>query len=165
MKGQAESLLVRAVGASADDLGQVVAAKLHNNMLRMDPSFDFRALGHRNFTQYLASSPRVKLLRPRGRTDVLVELVSDQYQKGGGPGEPSVSFDSWDSAVDAAWSEIRGDPISGSKAAAEAAKALGVSKISVSPYRNLQGLLDASELLQARWSRDGNAISPRRVSA
>ena len=67
----------------------------------------------------------------------------------------------WDADIDAAWSKVRGSSIAGSKAAAEAAKVLGVSKVSASRYKNLQGLLDASELLQSRWSREGNAILRR----
>ena len=191
----AESLLDRAMGTSTDDLGHVVAAKLHNTMLRMDPSFDFRALGHRNFTQFLAASPRVNIRRPGGRGDVLVEPAVSQNQhvihrggvvpsepavsqnqhvlqpERGVPSEPAVSqnqqgiqqlevveSDSWASQIDAAWSKISGDSISGSKAASEAAKVLGVSKVSASRFKNLQGILDASEQLKSRWSRQGNTI-------
>ena len=47
--------------------------------------------------------------------------------------------------MDATWSNIRDQPISGSKAAAEAAKVLGVPKVSSSRFKTLQGILDASE--------------------
>ena len=163
LKSEAEGLLIRVIDASADDHGQVVAAKLHSTMLRMDPSFDFRALGHRTFTHFLAASPLVKLLRPRGHGDVLVERVSSQ-DRGGREPEQAVADGTWDSQIDAAWAEVRGDTIAGSKAAAEAAKVLGLPKVSASRYKNLQGLLDASELLRSRWSREGNAIR-RRVPA
>jgi len=156
---QAESLLVRAVEASTDDLGHVVAAKLHNAMLRMDPSFDFRALGYKTFTQFLESSTVVKIRRPRGRGDVLVELTAGQNQGVTYHHEP------WDSEIDAAWSRIRGNSMSGSKAAAEAAKVLGVSKVSATRYKNLQGLLDSSELLRAHWFREGNTIVRRGAAA
>lgn len=168
LKAAADSLLTRAVEASADAQGQVVAAKLHNTMLRMDPSFDFRAIGHRFFTQFLTASTAIKLNRPRGGGDVMVELaptkghiemvVGDSAQAGSGD---SAQTGSWDTAIDSAWSNVPGDTISGSKAAAEAAKVLSVSKLSVSRYRSLQGLLDASELLRARWSRDGNTVLRR----
>ena len=91
LKEQAQSLLERAVRASTGESDQVVAAALHNTMLRMDPSFDFRALGHKVFTQFLASSPLVKLNRPRGRGDVLVELSGGQSQKPVQPREPVTS--------------------------------------------------------------------------
>ena len=186
LEEQAESLLVRAVAASTDDLGQVGGAKLHNTIRRMDPSFDFRALGHRSFTQFLASSHLVKLQRPRGHGDVLVELAAGQMrgtplaeqpvsqmrgtplaeqpvgQMRGTPlAEQPPAPDAWDSAVDAAWSQVPGSPVAGSKAAAEAAKVLGASKLSASRYKSLQVLLDASELLRSRWSREGNAIRRR----
>ena len=159
---QADSLLVRAMEASLDDQGQVVAAKLHNTMLRMDPSFDFRALGARNFTQFLAASAPVELRRPRGRGDVLVELAVVQIHRDKQNRE-SAGAGSWESEIDAAWSRIPGDSIAGSKAAAEAAKVLGVAKVSASHYKNLQGLLDTSEFLHSRWSREGNAILRRRA--
>ena len=163
LKSQAESLLVRAVKASTDELGQVVAAKLHNTMLRMDPSFDFRPLGHGTFTHFLDSTPLVALHRPRGRGDVLVELTGGQPHREERPKESSVpaSSESWDVEVDATWSNIRDQPISGSKAAAEAAKVLGVPKVSSSQFKTLQGILDASELLRGRWSRKGNTILRR----
>lgn len=170
LKEQGESLLERAMAASTDDQGQVVAAKLHNNLLRMDPSFDFRSLGHKTFTQFLASSPKVTIRRPRGYGDVLVELAAGQEQTPAGqeqtpidPGNASVD-DSWDYQIDTAWSGIPGGSMSGSKAAAEAAKVLGISKLSASRFKNLQRLLDSSELLRAHWSRDGNNIR-RRVDA
>ena len=178
LKVMVDSLLERAIGASTDELGQVVAAKLHNTMLRMDPSFDFRAMGHRTFTQFLAASPIVNIRRPRGRGDVLVELAAGQTQKRIQPGvipsepagsqfhqdtqpEESALTDSWGSQIDAVWSQMPGDSISGSKAASEAAKVLGVSKISASRFKTLQGILDAIEHLKTRWSRQGNTILRR----
>ena len=160
LKEQGESLLVRAVGASADEAGQVVAAKLHNTMLRMDPSFNFRDLGHKTFTQFLASAKGVTLHRPRGRGDVLVEIASGQVMVAGPTREPGPAG-AWDEAVYVAWSQISGDLIAGSKAASEAAKVLGIPKISVSRYKTLQGLLEASELLRTHWSREGNGIRKR----
>ena len=178
LKQDARSLLQRAIEASVDEQGQVLAAKLHNTILRMDPSFDFRTLEYRSFTQFLAAfSPLVKLLRPRGRGDVMVEL-GQSHLKGDGQREPSQSQrrgnggreedsvgDSWGEAIDAAWAKIPGSPIAGSKAAAEAARVLGTAKLSDSRYKNLQGLLDASDTLRSMWRRDGNAIFRRVLPA
>ena len=163
LKAQAEDLLVRATRASTDDQGQVVAATLHNTMRRMDPSFDYRALGHRTFTNFLASSPRVKVNRPRGG-DVRVELVGDQNQRDNHTAEPAGANSSY-AEIDSAWSQIPGDSIAGSKAASKAAKVLGVSKVSASRYKNLQGLLDASELLRDRWFHERNTIRRRGVAS
>ena len=160
LEEQAEALLARAMGASTDDQGPVVAAKLHNTMLRMDPSFDFRALGYRTFTQFLGSLSSVKVHRPRGHGDVTIEPALGHNRTIVQTNDTSATGQ-WDVEIDAAWSGLPVSPIAGSKAAAEAAKVLGLSKISASRYRNLQGLLEASELLQARWIRDGNSILRR----
>ena len=158
LKEQAESLLLRAMGAATDEQGQVVAAKLHNTMLRIDPSFDFRALDRRSFTQFLtAFTPLIQLHRPRGRGDVMVELGPGQNNRDRQNHAP-VASETWDSEINTAWARIPDSVIAGSKAAAEAAKVLGLSKLSDSPYKNLQGLLDASEGLSSRWTRKGNAI-------
>ena len=162
-----ESLLQRAMDASMDDHGEVVAGKLHNNMRRMDPGFDFRALGHRTFTHFLNSSPSVKTRRPRGGTDVWVELTSGQHSRSEpatGPQRDEGPYhdEEWESRLHEAWSRVPGGFLSGSKAAADASKVLDISKISSSRFKNLQGLLDASDFLRVRWRRDGNSI--RRVS-
>lgn len=164
LQRQADSLLVRAVTASTDDQDQVVAAKLHNTMRRMDPSFDFRSFGYRTFTQFLAASPLVSLQRPRGRGDAIVELVAGQNHNEPviQPAIPQAGFsEAWDAELDVAWAAVPGSPVAGSKAASEAAKVLGVSKVSASRFKNLQGLLDASELLRSKWTREGNAIRRR----
>ena len=157
LKQEADSLLVRAMEASLDEHGQVVAAKLHNTMQRMDPSFDYKALGHRSFSGFLNGSSQVKVHRSRGRSgDVFVELsgAASSLQDASGNG---IGRDQEDK-IDAAWAKVQGDTIAGSKAASEAAKALGVSKLSSSRYKSLQGLLNASERLRSRWTRVKNTI-------
>lgn len=76
LREQAEPLLVRAVNASADSQGQVRGAKLHHTMIRLDPSFDFKALGFKTFTQFLRSCRRVRVSREGDQGDVTVELAS-----------------------------------------------------------------------------------------
>jgi uncharacterized protein (TIGR00288 family) len=154
---ETEPLLVRAMKASMDEQGEVVAAKLHNTIRRMDPSFDFRPLGYRTFTQFLSASPVVSVRHIRGRADASVELTSNRGRPTPQP-ERQPSANGWDAALDQAWSAIPGDHIAGSKAAAEASKVLGVSKVSATRFKNLQGLLDASTLLRSHWRRDGNSI-------
>ena len=162
-----ESLLNRAMDASMDDHGEVVAGKLHNTMRRMDPGFDFRALGYRTFTQFLNSSLSVKTRRPKGGTDIWVELASSQNHHNGRTDSPQRdegphAAEGWDQRLHETWSRVPGGLLSGSKAAADASKVLGVSKVSSSRFKNLQGILDASEFLRGRWQRDGNSI--RRLS-
>ena len=55
---QDESLLIRAVKASVDAQGRVIGSKLYQTMQRLDPSFDFKALGHSNFRRYLERGER-----------------------------------------------------------------------------------------------------------
>jgi uncharacterized protein (TIGR00288 family) len=168
-----ESLLRRAVEASMDDHGEVVAGKLHNTIRRMDPGFDFRAMGHRTFTQFLNSSPSVKTRRPRGGTDIWVELTSGQNNRAEQAKTPQQEEaprqdeghspdEGWESRLHEAWDRVPGGFLSGSKAAADASKVLQVTKISSSRFKNLQGILDSSDFLRSRWQRDGNSI--RRIS-
>jgi len=155
-----DNLLPRAIEASIDEDGHVLGSKLHQAILRIDPGFDFRALGYSTFVKYLEASPGIKVIRPKKEGDVTVELaeqVSSVIAE-------SSDTESWDVKVDAAWSKragASGQSIPGPNAAADAAKFLGVRKLSASRYRTLQILLDASELLRSRWSRDGNSIIRR----
>ena len=74
-KPPVESLLVRAVKTAMDEQGSVAGSRLHQTLQRLDPGFDFRAMGHSTFRKYLVASPEVKVERQRGRSDVIVELA------------------------------------------------------------------------------------------
>ena len=100
------------------------------------------------------------MIRPRGRGDVVVELVDPNVTP---LGEPSDSAGWWP-RVDVAWSKraaISGQVISGSSAASDVAEVLGVPKLSASRYKTLQRILDASDQLRASWLREGNTIIRR----
>ncbi len=160
---EGDTLLVRAVKAGMDDQGRVVGSRLHETMQRLDPSFDFRALGYSNFTKFLEASPDVKVARPRGvkgRSDVIIELAEADLAEAG----PTGGFEELAPKIDAAWSNRAASPgrtIPGAVAATDAALVLGTQKLSVSEFKTLQRLLDASEKLSAKWSRDGNKIVRR----
>jgi uncharacterized protein (TIGR00288 family) len=70
-----DTLVVRALRATMDEQGRVVGSKLHQAMLRLDPSFDFQELGHSTFTKYLEASPLVRVERSKGPGDIAVELA------------------------------------------------------------------------------------------
>lgn len=67
----------------------------------------------------------------------------------------------WDKQIDEKWSIKApdcGDSLAGPQAAIEASKILKVPKLSESDYKTLQGLLDNSEYLSARWTRKQNSV-------
>ena len=202
-------LLARAVKASIDEHGKVVGSRLHQTIQRLDPGFNFRAMGHSTFTKYLEASPEVKVTRPRGAGDVTVELADqalptqtpttqpaptqDEPTQApmtrapttqAEPAQPApteapttqalptqpaptqaeepvdADADVW-ARIDDIWQVRAGEPggrIPGQRAASDAAQALSVQNLKSSPYKTLQRLLDTSEFLRARWSREGNVI-------
>jgi len=159
-KPQSDDLLLRAMRAAVDEEGRVVGSKIRQTLQRLEPSFDFRALGYSTFAKYLGASPGVVVSRPSGRGDVTVELADSSVSSATESPGPDV----WEPRVDAAWSKRApnsGQSIPGPSAAAYAAEALGVSKLSASQYKTLQRLLDASEQLGSKWQRNGNSIIRR----
>ena len=151
------SLLVRAVAASVDDQGQVLGSKLHQTMQRIDPSFDFKALGNRTFTQFLSRFDEVKVTRPPNASDVLVQSNHSRDIGAHDNDGPLPPLD-WERNVDAAWVGRQQSKVSGRAAASDAAKVLGVPSLRASNFPSLDKLLAASELLRTRWRRDGNTI-------
>ena len=68
-------LLRRAMEASMDEQGNVKGSMLHETMRRIDPGFDFKKLGHGTFARFLESSNDVKVMRPDGSGDMVVQLL------------------------------------------------------------------------------------------
>ncbi|MCH8185164.1 MAG: NYN domain-containing protein [Chloroflexi bacterium] len=154
------SLVVRALEASIDDRGQVIGSKLHQTMQRIDPSFNYRTMGHRTFTQFLAACDEVVYEHPDGAGDVIVRLSQSQDNGVGAPANTALAS-GWDREIDAAWNRRQRRRLSGQAAAGDAAKALGVPRLTASRFPSLDKLLDASPLLRGNWRREGNAIIKR----
>jgi uncharacterized protein (TIGR00288 family) len=154
------SLVVRALEASIDDHGQVIGSKLHQTMQRIDPSFNYRTMGHRTFTQFLAACEEVVYERPNGAGDVMVRL-SQSHDNGVNGSANATVASGWDREIDAAWNRRQRRRLSGQAAAGDAAKALGVPRLTASRFPSLDKLLDASPLLRGNWRREGNAIIKR----
>jgi len=151
-----ESILVRAVKVGMDDQGAIQGSKLLETMQRLDPGFNYHDLGFSNFARFLEASPSVKVTRPPDQGDITVELASTSTSN-----EGSLDPDNWESKIDQRWRDRAGEgkkTIPGSTAAFDAARVLGVRKLSLSRYGTLQRLLEASNLLSNLWSRDGNMI-------
>ena len=154
------SLVVRALEASIDDHGQVIGSKLHQTMQRIDPSFNYRTMGHRTFTQFLAACEEVVYERPNGAGDVMVRL-SQSHDNGVNGSANATVASGWDREIDAAWNRRQRRRLSGQAAAGDAAKALGVPRLTASRFPSLDKLLDASSFLRSNWRREGNAIIKR----
>ena len=157
----AGTLIVRAVRAVMDAQGRVIGSRLYQTLQRLDPSFDFRVLGYSTFTRYLEASSEVHVVRPSGGGEPSVELA-DQYLDQGGDGQSDPEV--WGPKIDASWARrapVSGQSIPGHSAAADAASVLGANKLGASGYKTLQRLLNASDKLSARWSRDGSTIIRR----
>ncbi len=158
---EGDSLLVRAVRVAMDDEGRISGSKLIQTMQRLDPSFDYRALGHSTFSRYLnASRLEVRVVPSQGQGDIQVELAASATGEGATTMDPRL----WTPRIDAAWlrrAPNAGDGIPGSAAASAAAAVLGAPKLSSSPYKTLQRLLDASADLRGKWRREGAKIIRR----
>ena len=72
----AKALLLRAMDVSIDEMGEVVGSKLYQTMRRIEPSFNFKDLKFRVFTQFLdAQTDVIEITRPKdGSGDVVVQL-------------------------------------------------------------------------------------------
>lgn len=79
------SLLLRAMDVSVDESGRVVGSKLYQTMRRIEPSFNYKDLRHRIFSQFLDShSDIVGVIRPKdGSGDVIVQLLSTEGSSAG----------------------------------------------------------------------------------
>ena len=157
---EVQDLVRRAVEASIDEHGKVLGSKLHQTILRLDPSFDYHLYDYPNFTKFLKASPSIKIIPSKGPGDVVIELPERTSSI---VDEPEYSKELWEQ-IDSAWLkriDKYGETIPGPIAASDAAMALGVGKLSVSGCKTLQGLFNASEYLAERWSRKGNTIIKR----
>lgn len=159
---EAVSLLLRALHAAMDYEGKVYGSRLHETMTRIDPSFNFRAIGFRTFTQFLEGTGEVIVKRPPGQGDIEVELKAapssePEHAKAG----PSPNGD-WEATLDAALEarvrETGREQVPGAWAAERAAKLLGAASLRASRYKTLRKLLEASPLLRDRWVQEGSHL-------
>ena len=71
-------LVVRAIQSSRDHEGRVKGAKLHETILRIDPSFNFRDLGFDSFSDFLDGVQEVDLERSFGPQDITVSIAPNR---------------------------------------------------------------------------------------
>ena len=172
-----------------DESGQVVGSKLYQTMLRIDPSFNFKALGHRTFRQFLNDSKEIQVTQPSDASDVVVQLkqaptptpsqtsapAKKAAEKGAEtdaetdaekPAKKAAEKDgtltlSQEREIDAAWDKRGGPKISAQAAAADAVRVFGVSSLKSAGFASIEKLLQTSRLLQARWRRERNTVHRR----
>lgn len=68
-----ERLVKRAFQISADDEGKVKGSVLHQNMLKLDPGFNFKSLGFKSFRRFLESLDYIEI-HGTGHGDISVRL-------------------------------------------------------------------------------------------
>jgi len=159
-KEQVDQLLMRAVRAAIDEQGRVVGSKLGLTLQRLDPSFDYRTLGYSTFIKFIEAFPWLNILRPKGPGDITIEFIDPSVT----PIVQPPSSGTWQLEIDTAWSKKAtkpGQSVPGPTAAMDAARVLGFPKLSASPYKTLQKLLEVSVILNTRWSRNKNTIVRR----
>jgi len=166
------SLLLRALHAAMDNEGKVYGSRLHERMTRIDPSFNFRALGYRTFTQFLEGTGEVIVKHPPGQGDTEIELKAaplsepEHAKAGASPnGAPPTAAPpngDWEAALDAALEararETGREQVPGTWAAERAARLLGAASLRASRYKTLRKLLEASPLLYERWVQVGSHL-------
>jgi hypothetical protein len=76
-----QKLVQRAIKASIDEQGKVFGSKLNVTLQRLEPSFDYKALGYPNFAKFIESISWLKVTRTKGSGDITIE-VSDQNING-----------------------------------------------------------------------------------
>ena len=152
-----QDILVRAIGACADEHGQVKGSRLHDTIVKMDPGFSYKILGHSTFRKFLEASPLLKVTKPKGPGDVTIELKNQGKEA---LPEPDLTATIWQD-IDTSWQGRMGkygENIPGSVAAGDAARLMKIPKISGTKFKTLQGVLEASPYLSGRWLREGNLI-------
>jgi uncharacterized protein (TIGR00288 family) len=167
------SVVSRAVEASVDESGQVVGSKLYQTILRIDPSFSFKALGFRTFRQFLQDSNEVRVTQPPDASDVVVQLEHGQTPSPNAPApaprrraparsvRAPAAVEQVPATSDNGTTTSDNGPTASQAAAADTVKVFGVSSLKETGFATLEKLLQASRLLQARWRRDGNAVHRR----
>ena len=179
---EAVSLLLRALHAAMDYEGKVYGSRLHERMTRIDPSFNFRALGFRTFTHFLEGTGEVIVKHPPGQGDTEIELkaassLEPEHAKAGASpngapptaaspnGAPPTAASpngDWEAALDAALEarvrETGREQVPGTWAAERAARLLGAASLRASRYKTLRKLLEASPLLRDRWVQEGSHL-------
>ena len=165
-------IVLEAMPAAADDEGRVYGGPLHESIRRIRPDFSYRDYRHSSFLKFIESlAPVIRTRRDPDASDFAV-WVDAEYadtlpeMRGVPTEEPDVGV-ALDPAVqqhiDRKWTDLLGDRkrLAGSRAAEVVAEEYGVDRLSDTPLKDLQGVLDAAPTLARRWKRERAALVPR----
>ena len=78
IESETRRLVIRAIQSARDNEGNVKGARLHETILRIDPSFNFREHGRESLSGFLDGIPEVRVKRPNGPGDITVNIAQNR---------------------------------------------------------------------------------------
>jgi len=164
-------VVLEAMPAAADDEGRVYGGPLHESIRRIRPDFSYRDFGYSSFLKFIESlAPIIRTRRDPDASDFAV-WVDPEFERlvphieNMPTEEPDVGV-ALDPAVqnhiDKQWADLLGNRkrLAGSRAAQVVADEYGVERLSDTPLKDLQGVLDAAPMLARRWKRERASLVP-----
>jgi uncharacterized protein (TIGR00288 family) len=164
-------IVLEAMPAAADDEGRVYGGPLHESIRRIRPDFSYRDFRFGSFLKFIESlAPIIRTRRDPDASDFAV-WVDPEYEDTIPSGqdipteEPEFGVEldpEVQRHIDKRWAELLGDRkrLAGSRAAEVVADEYDVDRLSDTPLKDLQGVLDAAPLLAKHWKRDRAALVP-----
>jgi uncharacterized LabA/DUF88 family protein len=136
----------------------VKGSTLHEALLGLDPTFDYKALGFGTFKRFVDASGVLRITSSKDGED------SVQRVSAAAPAveTPAPAPEDWGAQIHEIWAKRapeKGAAIASSTAAEDAAKVLRAPKLSASPFKTLQRLLAASPVLTKNWKKDRNNVA------
>lgn len=165
-------IVLEAMSAAADEEGMVYGGPLHENIRRVRPDFSYRDFGFSSFLRFIESlAPILRTRRDPEASDFAV-WVDPEYERiipdarNIPTQEPDVGLaldQSVQDHIHKQWEDLMGNRkrLAGSRAATVVANEYGVERLSDTPLKDLQGVLDAAPLLAKRWRRERASLIPR----
>lgn len=165
-------IVLEAMPAAIDDTGRVYGGALHESIRRIRPDFSYRDFGHSSFLKFIESlQPVIRTRRDPDASDFAVWVDAEYEEVLPSLRDLPTEVPNVGVALDATvqehihsrWDELLGDRkrLAGSRAATVVAEEYGVDRLSDTPLKDLQGVLDAAPILAKRWKRERASLVPR----
>ena len=165
-------IVIDGMRAAADDEGRVYGGPLHESIRRIRPDFSYRDYRFGSFLKFIESlAPIIRTRRDPDASDFAV-WVDPEYEhllphaEDVPTEEPEVGVELDQDVqrhIDKLWADLLGDRkrLAGSRAAQVVADEYGVERLSDTPLKDLQGVLDAAPMLAKHWKRERASLVPR----